>query len=231
MPRVIPSDRLAQLIAAATDVFIAQGYRRTQIDDVAQALGVAKGTIYGSVQSKEALFDATLRYADGLEPLPDNSALPLPTPEPGTTLAWLRERIAREAHDLELTAALERPRVRNARQELTAVLRDLYDRMERNRRAIKLVDRCALDQQDLAIVWFGQGRWAQHAALTQYLDRLVTKGHLRKVTDTAIAARVLLETVAFWAVHRHWDPSPRPIAESAVQTTVIDMLVRSLEKE
>jgi AcrR family transcriptional regulator len=228
---VIPSDRLSQVITTATEVFIAQGYRRTQIEDVAQALGVAKGTIYGSVQSKEALFGAALRYADGLEPLPEISALPLPTPEPGSTLTWLRERIAREAQDLELTAALQRPRVRNARQELTAVLRDLYDRMERNRRAIKLVDRCALDQQDLATVWFGQGRWAQHAALTQYLDRLVIKGHMRKVADTAIAARVLLETVAFWAVHRHWDASPRPIAESAVQTTVIDMLVRSLEKE
>jgi AcrR family transcriptional regulator len=198
---------------------------------VAHALGVAKGTIYGSVESKEALFGAALRYADGFEPLPDVSALPLPTPEPGSTVTWLRERIAREANDLELTAALQRPRVRNARHELTAVLRDLYARMERNRRAIKLVDRCALDQPDLASVWFGQGRWAQHAALTQYIDRLVTRGRLRKVEDTAIAARLLLETVAFWAVHRHWDPSPRPIAESAVQTTVIDMLVRSLEQE
>jgi AcrR family transcriptional regulator len=231
MPRVIPSDRLSQLIAAATDVFIAQGYRRTQIDDVAQALGVAKGTIYGSVQSKEALFDAALRYADGLEPLPDNSALPLPTPEPGSTLAWLRARMAQEAQDLELTAALNRSRVRDARQELTAVLRDLYDRMDRNRRGIKMVDRCSLDQPELAALWFGEGRWAQHAALAQYLQRRIAKGHFRSVGDTAIAARMVLETIAFWAVHRHWDPSPQQVAETDVQTNVIELLVRSLEKE
>jgi len=231
MARVIPSDRLSQLIAAAADVFIAQGYRRTQIEDVAQALGVAKGTIYGSVQSKEALFDAALRYADGLEPLPDISALPLPTPEAGSTLAWLRSRITREAHDLELTAALGRTRVRDARQELTAVLGDLYERMERNRHGIKLVDRCSLDQPELAAVWFGEGRWAQHAALAQYLQRRIAKGHLRSVGDVAIAARLLLETVAFWAVHRHWDPSPQQVAESDVQTNVIELLIRSLEKE
>jgi AcrR family transcriptional regulator len=231
MPRVIPSDRLAQLIAAATDVFIAQGYRRTQIDDVAQALGVAKGTIYGSVQSKEALFDAALRYADGHEPLPEISALPLPTPEPGSTLAWLRSRMAREAHDLELTAALSRTRVRDARQELTAVLRDLYERMERNRRGIKMVDRCSLDQPELAALWFGEGRWAQHAALAQYLQRRIAKGHFHSVGDAAIAARMLLETVAFWAVHRHWDPSPQQLVESDVQTNVIELLVRSLERE
>ena len=231
MPRVIPSDRLSQLIAAATDVFIAQGYRRTQIEDVAQALGVAKGTIYGSVQSKEALFDAALRHADGHEPLPAISALPLPTPEPGSTLAWLRSRMTREAQDLELMAALNRTRVRDARQELTAVLNDLYERMERNRRGIKMVDRCSLDQPELAALWFGEGRWAQHAALTQYLQRRIAKGHFRSVGDVAVAARLLLETVAFWAVHRHWDPSPQQVVESDVQTNVIELLVRSLEKE
>lgn len=231
MPRVIPSDRLSQLITVATQVFIAQGYRRTQIDDIAQALGVAKGTIYGSVQSKEALFDAGLRYADGREPLPDISALPLPTPEPGSTVAWLRARLAEEVRDLELLAALQRTRVRDPREELAAVLRDLYVRMERNRRGIKLVDRCALDQPELADAWYGDGRWAQHAALAEYLARRIAKGRLRRVGNTAVAARLLLETVAFWAVHRHWDPSPQQIAEADVQPTVIDMLVRSLEKE
>ena len=231
MPRAIPSDRLSQLIAAATDVFIAQGYRRTQIDDVAQALGVAKGTIYGSVQSKEALFDATLRYADGLEPLPDNSALPLPTPEPGSPISCLRSLFTSEAQDIEIKSSFNRTRVRDARQELTAVLRDLYERMERNRRGIKMVDRCSLDQPELAALWFGEGRWAQHAALAQYLQRRIAKGHLRSVGDAAIAARLLLEAVAFWAVHRHWDPSPQQLAESDVQTNVIELLVRSLEKE
>src|SRR5689334_21248725 len=129
MPRVIPSDRLSQLIAAATDVFISQGYRRTQIEDVARALGVAKGTIYGSVQSKEALFDAALRYADGHGPLPDVSELPLPTPSVGSMLAHLRKRLAEGAQDLQVLASLERKRKGDVRDELTLILRDLYQRM------------------------------------------------------------------------------------------------------
>ena len=64
MPRRIPPDRFQEMIAAATGVFIAQGYRRTQMVDVAQAMGVAKGTVYLYVESKEALFDAVVRYAD-----------------------------------------------------------------------------------------------------------------------------------------------------------------------
>ncbi len=47
MPRSIPKDRIPQLLEAGTAVFIAQGYRRTQMEDVAHALGVAKGTLYG----------------------------------------------------------------------------------------------------------------------------------------------------------------------------------------
>ncbi|MGH7802861.1 MAG: helix-turn-helix domain-containing protein, partial [Candidatus Binatia bacterium] len=46
MPRPRTDTRLADLVAAATRVFIGQGYRRTQMADVAEELGVAKGTIY-----------------------------------------------------------------------------------------------------------------------------------------------------------------------------------------
>jgi AcrR family transcriptional regulator len=53
MPRTIPAGRLEQLVECATRVFIDQGYRRTQMADVADALGVAKGTLYLCVESKE----------------------------------------------------------------------------------------------------------------------------------------------------------------------------------
>ena len=65
MARSIPDDRLARLVECATQVFITQGYRRTQMADVAKALGVAKGTLYLYVESKEALFDLVVRSADG----------------------------------------------------------------------------------------------------------------------------------------------------------------------
>ena len=68
MPRTIPDDRLAKLVDCATEVFIAQGYQRTQMADVAKALGVAKGTLYLYVESKDALFDLVARCADDAHP-------------------------------------------------------------------------------------------------------------------------------------------------------------------
>jgi len=40
------------------------------MDDIAVALGVAKGTLHLSVESKEALFDLVMRCADVEPPLP-----------------------------------------------------------------------------------------------------------------------------------------------------------------
>ena len=57
MARQIPEDRLPQLLDAATRVFVEQGYRRTQMADVAAAMGVAKGTLYLFSMDKEDLFE------------------------------------------------------------------------------------------------------------------------------------------------------------------------------
>src|SRR2546428_9993122 len=120
MPRTIPDDRLAKLVDCATEVFIAQGYQRTQMADVAKALGVAKGTLYLYVESKDALFDLVARCADGAHPLPQLSALPLAAPAPGATVAYVRDRLAADQEIPALSAALRRPRVRDVGTELAA---------------------------------------------------------------------------------------------------------------
>src|SRR5262247_1583533 len=44
------------ILDAALELFGRYGYRRTSIDDIARAAGVAKGTVYLYVENKEALF-------------------------------------------------------------------------------------------------------------------------------------------------------------------------------
>jgi AcrR family transcriptional regulator len=231
VPRLIAPDRVEQLIRCATDIFIAEGYRRAQMEDVAQALGVAKGTLYGYVDGKATLFDACVRCADGHEPLPDPSTLPLQAPKPGSTVASVQARLLKEVGDLELLAALTREAPGDAVAELRTIISDLYTRMGRNRFGIKLVDRCAKDQPELAAVWFGQGRSAQNLALAQYLELRAAKGLLRRLPNTQIAARTVLETIAFWAVHRHWDPSPQSVDEVSVRAAVVDQLLHGLIRE
>lgn len=231
MARTIPPDRLSQLVQCATDVFIEQGYQRTQMADIATALGVAKGTLYLYVESKDALFDLVLRCADTEPPVAQLPPLPIPTPKPGATLKYVRERLAEQQTLPTLTAALTRQRVTDARAELAAIIRELYDTLACNRQGIKLLDRSARDHPELAALWFEGARGGLMAVLTEYLETRMRRKLFRPVPDVAVAARLILETVVFWAVHRHWDPHPQVVSDAVAQDTVIHFILGALVKE
>lgn len=232
MVRTIPEGRFTQLIDLATKTFVARGYRLTQMSDVAEALGVAKGTLYGYVESKEALFDAAVRFADGQGVLPTTRALPLSTPKRSSTVKYVQTRLLEEAANLELVRAVAQPKRQRAKTgELETIVRDLYRRMSRNRRALKLVDRCAIDRPDLAAVWFEEGRQGQVTLFATYLDKRIAEGRTRALPNVQLAARMVLETIALWAIHMPWDAAPQAFAENEVEDAVVDMLVHAYVKK
>jgi AcrR family transcriptional regulator len=199
--------------------------------DVAEALGVAKGTVYLCVESKEALFDVALRYADAPRPISVPSTLPVPTPPRGRTLRYIQERLAHDPASPTLGKALAGNRVRPSADGLAVILREIQGAMTRNRTGIKLVDRCAIEYPELAEVWFGRGRGALLAQLTAYLESGIRLRRFRAVPDTAVAARLVIETLVFWSVHRHWDPAPQPADSRAVEDTVVQMLANALVRD
>jgi hypothetical protein len=67
--------------------------------------------------------------------------------------------------------------------------------------------------------------------LTQYLDDRMRRKLLRPLPDAAVAARLLIETIVFWAVHRHWDPHPQAVEETVAKETVVRFVVGALAKE
>jgi AcrR family transcriptional regulator len=231
MIRTIPADRFAAVVAAAARVFIAHGYQRAQIQDVADALGLGKGTLYGYASSKAALFAAAVRYADGQEPLPRPGELPVPTPADGEIAAIVATRLAGEIADLTLIQVLATP----APADLTAAdgNAELYQRLAKHRFAIKLVDRCAPEIPELAELWFGVGRRAQVSAVEQYLNRRANTVALPG--PAPLLARTVVELCALWAVHCHFDPAPAPpgtpvvdrIDDTAVAAMLADVVVRA----
>jgi AcrR family transcriptional regulator len=231
MPRTVPESRFKDLIECATREFIARGYRLTQMSDVADALGVAKGTLYLYVESKEALFDAALRFADGHAPPASEIALPLPTPAPGSLREELVTTLSAEVLPPALAAALERKRVSDIRAEVEEIVRELYALAKSRRHAIKLIDRCARDLPELASLFYAGGRFAQLDALAAYLDARIRDGHLAPARDIPTAARFVIEAVATWAVHIHWDPAPQKIDPADAEETLVHFVLAGLLKE
>src|SRR5260370_7823598 len=98
MARHDAAARLSELVKSATEVFIERGYKGTQMEDIASSLGVAKGTLYVYVESKEALFDLVVRCADTVHPFERIPHLPIPTPKPGATLPYVPNRLPQNQH-------------------------------------------------------------------------------------------------------------------------------------
>jgi AcrR family transcriptional regulator len=232
--RVIPPDRLPMVVDTAAGVFIRHGYRRTQMQDVADELGLAKGTLYLYAGGKEALFAAALRYTDRTEPMPDTAGLPLPAPGPGELAALVAERLGAELPELALTRALEGARPATpaeAADELSDILVDLYHRLARHRVAIKLVDRCAAELPELGSVWQDAGRGAQMSAMERYLRDREEAGLLVVPGSLPVAARTAVELCVLWAVHCHFDDAPPQAAvagDETVAATVAALVARAL---
>ena len=78
---VTDTDKVMTLIKAAEDIFLAKGYHSATMDDVAQAAGMSKKTVYQLISSKAELFIALLDHYQTL--------LTFPKPQPD----WTEHRI------------------------------------------------------------------------------------------------------------------------------------------
>ncbi len=226
----VRAGRLDDLVRAAIRVFSRCGYRRTQMADVAREMGVSAGTVYNYVESKEALFHLLVErgFAAGGS---GAVALPVRTPAPGATLGLLRRRLVDELRVPALEAALARKRVTDARGELEAVVRDLYRSVADNREGIVLLERSAVEWPELAALFYHGMRREYLARIERYLRARIAAGHLRRVPDVTAAARLVNETIAWMAMHRHGDADSTGVADDVAESTTVDMLVHALAKE
>lgn len=56
----VTEERTAQILDAATEVFVKKGLGKTRMDDIAKVAGVSKGTLYLYFESKETIIGALL---------------------------------------------------------------------------------------------------------------------------------------------------------------------------
>jgi AcrR family transcriptional regulator len=223
-------ERLPELIAAAVRVFTREGYRSARMSDVAAELGLSEAAIYRYVGSKEGLFVLAIRHALLLEDLPEGD-LPL-SPAPLTvTLRDAREFIAEVVPFGTLAEALSGPGFSaglDATAELEQILRELFQLESRTREAADMLERSARELPEMADLLNAGIRGPVLAALTEYLSGGVQAGTLRRTPDAAATARLVLETLTWFARHRFSDPDGAAIADDLAEDTAVDALVHAL---
>lgn len=215
------------MLAAAARVFARTGLKQARMTDIAREMGVAHGSLYNYVESKEALFLLLVEQWGRPDRRLDERELPLRTPPMAIIVEQLRQRV----HDTfplpSLDAALKRRTVADADAELRAVVLELFVQTERSRDGANILERSAREVPELFGLFFEQVRRDLFARLTRYVATRMTTGDLHSA-DPPTAARFIIESVTFFARHRFQDPQPQDLDADAVRQTIVDLVTRSL---
>ncbi|MBI5119182.1 TetR/AcrR family transcriptional regulator [Candidatus Poribacteria bacterium] len=145
-PRVRTTSRLLEIVEAAIRVFGRKGYALTQMDDIAEAANVSKGTLYNYFNSKAHLFAYVLENG-----MPDEDA-PMSLPEMSVIksdkelLKQLRDKLKKESRLGNVNRFLKRkPDEIDLENELYEILSEWWDLLERNRVQIIVLKRSATE--------------------------------------------------------------------------------------
>lgn len=230
-------ERLPEIISAAVRVFTRDGYRSARMSDVAAEMGLSEAAIYRYVDSKEGLFVLAIRHALLLEDLPaidggaamgGPGALPLKPPPLAAMMKEARDFVAEVVPFGSLAEALSRPDPDDPAAELEAIMRELFGLEAQTREAADMIERSARELPELAELLNAGLRSPVLAALTDYLERRAQRGLLRRTPDTAATARLVLETLTWFARHRFSDPYGAAIPATVAEDTAVDALLHAL---
>jgi AcrR family transcriptional regulator len=220
-------ERLPELIGGAVRVFTRDGYRSARMSDVAAEVGLSEAAIYRYVDSKEGLFVLAIRHALLLEELPDGE-LPLSPAPLSVTMGEVRDYVASVVPFGHLAGALSQPTADDPAAELEAILRETFTLESRTREAADMIERSARELPELADLLNTGLRRPVLAALTEYLRSRAESGLLRTTPDPAATARLVLETLTWFARHRFSDPCGTAIPAEVAEATAVDALVHAL---
>lgn len=219
-------DWLPALGEAAFAAFVAEGYRRTQVQDVADRMKVSVGTIYKQVESKEALFELAACWALGLS-APD-SDLPLRSRPLPKLVDMITSHMESRFVWPVLKAAPRKNGSAVAPTEFAGILREMFDGCSRERRFLRLLDSCAQDIPALADAYVNAIKAPYLADLTDYLRRRQRAGAIRARGGCDATARAMVEAVVWMASCRHFDSLPPVIDDADAREAVIAMVMQGV---
>jgi len=107
-------------------------------------------------------------------------------------------------------------------------MRELFGLEEMTAQAADMIERSARELPELADLLNRGMRRPVLDALTDYLDSRAKTGKLRVTPDTAATARLVLETLTWFARHRHSDPYGAAIPDGLAEDTAVDALIHAL---
>lgn len=225
-----PKITLEAIIQAARQLFWRKGFARTQMADIAKEMGIAVGTLYLYVKSKEALFDLVLRH--GIEsslPL-ESLELPLQDADLNQTRQFIEQTLMEHAHWPLLQAAIaaRKPPAALA-TEWRAMLAEIYALLERHCWGLRMVNSSAHDFPWLAEIFLLRFRQGLLTDLARFFTQRAADG-LDEAKAQALAYFVV-ENIASAVLHRQGDPVYTHFPAPLLRETLLNLLEHAIVAE
>jgi AcrR family transcriptional regulator len=211
------------IVDAATEVFAQTGFAGAQMVDVARMAGVSVGTLYNYVEGKGALLllCAERPFVD----ITEGRDLPVPTPDRVEMVARLDETLGRHVRVAALERALASPlRPSDLDVQIADIVGELFDLISATRVAADAMERSARDAPDLGALFYRRVRVGLLEQLVRYCRKVHKMTPLPPPLNPDLAARSVLETVTWWARHRHRDPAPPNIDDATARQVAVTLV-------
>jgi AcrR family transcriptional regulator len=213
------------IIDGAAHAFCHYGFARTQMVDIAVEAGVALGTLYRYAPSKEALFKMALLAGVGADEAEVSAA-----GQADDLVGFIEHRLLARinvADEVEASLAA----CAQSRDPVGDFVGFLFDLVDRVHRALRMLDRSSREWGELASVFNAQVRAPALSALERFIAQLRAQGRLRTHSDDAVQARIILEMLAWFAMHRRFTPDAPQITDAQARAATIDFVRSAVLRE
>ena len=127
-----------------------------------------------------------------------------------------------------LRSALAQDEPSDAGAELRGIVAERYDMLTSLWPMLAVVERCAPELPELEAFYFRRARAGYFTRLTEYLEQRSAAGYLRLMPDASVTARILTETITWFAGKRHQGRDAQTYDDDVVKRTVIEFLCAAL---
>ena len=230
-PRVMPENRIADILRAAATVFSRKGYRLAQMEEIGKEANVSKATLYYYFKSKIHLFYYLL---DNGAPEEGESAQP-PEDSPRLSehdmLQLLQERLKRRSQLKSIAGFLKTdPEKIDLEQEMMEILGEMWELQERHRIQIIVLEKSAYEFPELAEVFDKYARREVLRQLERYIESRMQRGEIRSVKSVPTVARMIIELLAWFSWKQLGDPITPHFPKSEALPEMVLIFANGLKK-
>ncbi|MHA6534783.1 helix-turn-helix domain-containing protein [Paenibacillus sp. BAC0078] len=212
--------RLKEIYAAASRLFIMQGYSKTQITHIAKAIGVSVGTIYLDFTGKKEIAHFVLKCTIS----PDFMDRQFERPITDNIFINLEEEIEQKHNDVlnELSRHLAAG-VKDYTFE--HLISDAFDLVSRYAIWILFIEKNQYDFDTLA-TYYRDYRTRFFALMMQYITAYMENGYIRKTKYPQYTVHHIIETLARWGMDIHYNSfETMDIPHIVAKEVVLDNLI------